>query len=63
MEECNANEKPLWGAEAIGAEIGLTARQVYHLAENGHLPVRKVGKTLTALPSRLRSFFLGEEAA
>jgi hypothetical protein len=37
------DEEVIWGAAAIGAVIGRTARQTFHLLESGHLPAKKVG--------------------
>ena len=33
----------LWGAEAIGAVIGRSARATFHLLEKGELPAKKIG--------------------
>jgi hypothetical protein len=41
--------KPVWGAENIGPPLGLTAKQVYYIAEKGLVPaIRKVGRRLVA---------------
>jgi hypothetical protein len=55
-------DRPLWGAKAIGAEIGRSERQAYHLLENGLIPGEKVGKIWVSTPRRLRGRILGEVA-
>ena len=48
----------LIGADAIARELGFTSRRVYHLAENGDLPIHRVkGLGLTARRSALRAWF------
>ena len=47
----------IWGAAAIGVEIGTDLRATYHLLETKKIPARKVGKVWTASRSRLRQFF------
>jgi hypothetical protein len=49
------------GAEAIAKELGLTPRQVFYFAAKGELPIRKLGRLLTASRSRLRRHFAGEQ--
>jgi hypothetical protein len=60
-------DAPLWGAEAIGREAGLTHedgtvnfRAVYYALENGHLPASKIGKRWVSTLRRLRSVFAGD---
>lgn len=50
----------LVGAQAIAQETGLTERQVFYFAAKGALPVRKMGRLLTASRRRLRAHFTGE---
>ncbi|QUT08228.1 helix-turn-helix domain-containing protein [Sphingobium phenoxybenzoativorans] len=45
------------GAAAAGSYIGLTDRQVYHLTEQGHLPVIRKGKRLYYRKSDLEKCF------
>jgi hypothetical protein len=52
-------DKPLWGAAAIGAEIGKTESQTFHLLEAGHLPASKVGRQWASTKRRLRGLFAG----
>ena len=52
-------DRPLWGARAIGKEIGKGPRAVYHLAEAGLLDVDKCGHQLVSTPRRLRAQFAG----
>lgn len=47
----------VWGAEAIAAELGVSARRAYHLLEQREIPARKVGGRWVADKSRLRDFF------
>jgi predicted transcriptional regulator len=42
------------GARPIAAELGLTERQVFYMAETGQLPVFKIGRKLAAKRSTLR---------
>jgi hypothetical protein len=55
VEQQNVNGDIVWGAEAIGREIGRTAIQVYYLFSKGRLngAVRKLG-TRTMIASRKR---------
>jgi hypothetical protein len=53
----------LWGAQAIAKAINRTPRQVYHLAEAGLLPIKKVGKQLTASRKKLHRAATGDEPA
>jgi len=50
------------GARSISDETGLTERQVYHAAEKGYLPIKRVGGVLVALRSELRRAFSSEAA-
>lgn len=44
----------LQGADAIAAFLGITRRQVYHVAEKGGMPIRNIpGLGLVARKSRL----------
>jgi hypothetical protein len=52
----------LIGASAIAEETGLSVRQVFYFAQRGELPVKKMGRLLTASRSRLRAHFAGEQA-
>jgi hypothetical protein len=58
-------DKPLWGAPAISAPLGLTERQFYHKADlllrEG--VVRKVGATFLSTPRRIQNFLNGSDAA
>ena len=44
----------IFGAEAIGAEIGKTSSQVYYIAQKKKLPIGRLGKQLIASRTRLR---------
>lgn len=45
------------GAPAAAAYVGLTARAIYHLTEQGHLPVIRKGKRLYFRKSELEAAF------
>ncbi len=55
--------RPIWGANAIGAELGLTQRQTYWMLENGSLPARKIGNRWVADADKLHAFIRNEVAA
>ena len=47
---------PVWGAANIGPPLGLTAKQIYYLADKGLVPaIRKVGRRLVADIDKARS--------
>jgi hypothetical protein len=48
------DDTPLWGARAIGLELGLDRGQTYHLLNQGHLPARRIGRRWVSTPSQLR---------
>jgi hypothetical protein len=48
------DEGVVWGAAAIGAEIGLTARQTWHQLSRGRLPAFKMGGKWGATRGALR---------
>lgn len=54
--------RAVWGAKAIGKEIGLTERQAYHLLEKGLLPARKLGDKWVADARQLHVLISGEAA-
>ena len=45
----------IWGAAAIGKEIGLNARQAFDALSKGHLPGRKVGRRWCSVRRELRA--------
>ena len=49
----------VWGAEQIGAFLGLSERQVYHLAATGILPIGKLGNRLFAMRQSLLDYLRG----
>lgn len=53
----------IYGAAAIGKEIGLPERKVFYHAERGNLPIRKIGNLLVASRCQLRARLLGEADA
>jgi hypothetical protein len=55
-------DEVLWGAQAIGSEINMSARQFFHAAQHGHLDgyVTKVGpRKYCAVRRRLRELVNG----
>ena len=48
------DDAPVWGAEAIGREIGLTERQARHRLKEGHIPGKKIGDTWVSTKRKLR---------
>src|SRR5438874_941525 len=41
LMDMELQEKPLWGAKAIGDELGLSERKAFYLLERGLIPARK----------------------
>jgi hypothetical protein len=42
----NSDDPIIWGAEAIGREVGLDERAAFYALERGFLPANKVGKKM-----------------
>ncbi|GEL42258.1 hypothetical protein MEX01_28490 [Methylorubrum extorquens] len=53
----------LHGVPAIAAEMRLSPRQIYHLAEKHGLPTFKIGRTVCARRSTLSVWLAEREAA
>jgi hypothetical protein len=53
----------IWGAAAIGAEIGVGERRAYYLLDRGHIPARRVGSIWCASRRQLRDALCGDTAA
>ncbi|WP_404404497.1 DNA-binding protein [Pelagibacterium halotolerans] len=51
----------IYGAEAIAAFLGMSRRQVYHAAEQDHLPVFRIGSTICCRKSTLMTFITERE--
>jgi excisionase family DNA binding protein len=51
------------GADAIARFLGITRRQAYRLAYDGHMPTFKLGGTVTARRSSLTTWLAAQEAA
>ncbi|WP_221795695.1 helix-turn-helix domain-containing protein [Aquisediminimonas sediminicola] len=51
------------GAKMAAEYTGLTERQIYHMAEDGRLPVIRKGKRLFFRKSELEAAFRSEVAA
>jgi len=47
----------IWGATAIGTELGIGRRKTFYLLEKGLLPATKVGREWVTTRSALRDFF------
>ena len=53
----------LWGAEAIGKEIGRTPKQTYRLLESGLIPAKKIADRWVSNKRALRlALSVAEEA-
>lgn len=69
MKSVQTNVEPapqhdlIWGAAIIGPEIGLSARQAFHLMERGLIPSKKVGGKWCASREALRRHFAMGEVA
>jgi hypothetical protein len=70
MEEMNEQDlscsagNVVWGAEAIGREVGLPPARVFYWHRIGRLPVvRRHDARLYASKRELRAFFFGPNAA
>jgi hypothetical protein len=50
----NSDDPIIWGAEAIGREVGLDERAAFYALERGFLPANKVGKKWATTRRRLR---------
>jgi hypothetical protein len=53
----------LWGARAIGDEIGRSPGKIYYMLEKGLIPGKKMGGTWTSSRSALRAHFATKQAA
>ncbi|RWA62119.1 DNA-binding protein [Mesorhizobium sp.] len=62
MTDNEEKPRPVWGAKAIGKEIGLTERQAYHMLEKGLLPAKKLGDKWVADARQLHAVISGEAA-
>lgn len=52
----------LSGASAAAAFVGVTSRAIYHMTEQGHLPVIRMGKRLFYRKSELEAAFRSDSA-
>lgn len=50
----------VWGAKAIGAEIGKNERETWYLLERGQLPATKIGGRYVAHRAKLHAAMRGE---
>jgi hypothetical protein len=62
MTEITDLDRPIYGAEAIGREIGLSKTRTFYALEKKLLPASKLGKIWFTTPRRLRAFLNGEAA-
>ena len=51
----------IWGAEAIGEEVGLPTRKAFYHLERGNLPGRKVGGLWVSSRRQLRAHLRGSD--
>ncbi|RWI92869.1 helix-turn-helix domain-containing protein [Mesorhizobium sp.] len=63
MNEVEVKPRPIWGAKAIAAEIGVSVRSVYWMLENGTLPARKVGDRWVSDARQLHQLIRGNGEA
>jgi hypothetical protein len=56
-------DKPVWGAEAIGALIGKPRAATFHLLETGKIPARRIGRQWVTTKRRLREHFNAAQQA
>lgn len=56
----NENMNLIWGVEAIGEVIGLTARQTHHYASTGKIPVKKINGRWCAERNQLTKWFMDQ---
>jgi hypothetical protein len=59
LMDMEPQEKPLWGAKAIGDELGLPERKAFYLLEKGLLPARKIGRIWVSTRKELRALVEG----
>jgi len=59
----NSADDLLWGVAAIGAAIGRTDRQIYHMVAPGLLPAKKIGATWVASRRKLLASIVGDDEA
>lgn len=51
----------IWGAKNIARFLGITPRQIYHMAEQQYLPIFRVGSTLACRRSTLMAYIRDRE--
>lgn len=63
-QDVSDDDKPIWGAKAIGEVLGTGPRKTYHLLESGQLgaAVAKVGTQYVSTKRRLREQIFGDDA-
>lgn len=61
--DLDPQDRPIYGAAAIGRALGLNARQAYHALENGYLDAvaNKLGGRWCSTPRRLRQIANGSK--
>jgi hypothetical protein len=52
----------IWGAQAIGIEIGVGPRRAFHILQSGSIPAKKVGALWVASRAVLRAHFIGAQS-
>lgn len=61
-EDNTLADELLWGAAAIGKEIGVDTRKAFYLLETKKIPARKIGGLWVGSKSKLRASLTGEVA-
>jgi hypothetical protein len=57
------DDRPIWGASAIGREVGLDRASVYHLLSRNLLPARRIGRRWVSTRGQLRRALTSEQSA
>jgi len=56
----DTDERPIWGAKAIAAEINRPERATFYLLSTGQLPATKIGNSWVTTRGRLRQRLWGQ---
>ena len=63
VHDIDPQDRPIYGAAAIGRVMDLTTRQAFHPLENGYLDADKFGGKWISTPRRLRRVANGSKDA
>ena len=59
-QESKAPGNVLWGAKAIGEEIGKNTRQTFYVLETGRLPAQRIGRQWVTTRAQLKAWLAGD---